>query len=89
MIEFRVCNQKHRESEFFVKVVSYNPLWKLLIDMDLDKKELMYRTGISSSTMHKLKHNENVTIDILLRICEALDCDFADIVMCKEMKNGL
>ena len=46
--------------------VSYKRLWKLLIDKDMKNKELMERAHISSSTYYKLKHNENVTTDILV-----------------------
>lgn len=66
------------------KNVSYKLLWKLLIDKEINNKEFMRLTNISSSTCYKLKHNENITTDVLLRICEALDCDFSDIMECVE-----
>lgn len=59
---------------------SYKKLWKLLIDRDLLKRELRERANISPSTMAKLGRGESVNMDILLRICKALDCDIADIV---------
>lgn len=59
---------------------SYNPLWKLLIDKGINKTELRKLTGISSASIAKLNKGENVTTDILLRICEALDCELSDIV---------
>lgn len=59
---------------------SYNGLWKLLIDKGLTKSELRQKAGISSSTIAKLGKGENVTTDVLLRICIALDCDIEDIV---------
>lgn len=62
--------------------VSYKPLWKLLIDRDIKQKDLRVEAKISSSTFHKLKNNENVTTDTLLRICSILDCDFSDIMEC-------
>lgn len=61
-------------------MVSYKKLWKLLIDMGLNKKKLMEMTGLSSSSMAKLTKGSNVTTDILCKICEALDCDFKDIM---------
>lgn len=60
--------------------MSYNKLWKLLIDKNMKKSDLRSVAGISSSSMAKLSKGENVTTDVLLRICEALDCDISDIV---------
>lgn len=59
---------------------TYKPLWKLLIDRDILKKELMQITGISPSTMHKMLHNENVALDVLDRICSKLNCKVQDII---------
>ena len=59
--------------------ISYKKLWKLLIDKDLKKKDLRDLACISQTSMAKLSHNENVTTDILVRICEALKCDIGDI----------
>lgn len=59
---------------------SYNPLWKLLIDRNMNKSDLRKLTGISSASIAKLNKGENITTDILLRICEALDCDLTEIV---------
>lgn len=63
-----------------MSTVSYKKLWKLLIDKDLKKKDLRLATGISSASMAKLAKNENVTTDVLVRICDALKCDIADIM---------
>ncbi|MDO4813445.1 MAG: helix-turn-helix transcriptional regulator [Eubacteriales bacterium] len=54
--------------------VSYKKLWKLLIDKDMKKKDLLEKAQISSYTLNKLNRNENVNVDILVRICTALDC---------------
>ncbi len=59
---------------------SYNPLWKLLIDKGLNKAKLREMTGISSASIAKLGKGDNVTTDILLRICVALDCNLQDVV---------
>ena len=59
---------------------SYNPLWKLLIDKGINKAKLREMTKISSASIAKLGKGENVTTEILLRICEVLDCDLSDIV---------
>lgn len=60
--------------------VSYNKLWKLLIDKNMKKKELGAAAGISNSLIAKLGKNENVTVDVLVRICSALDCGIEDIL---------
>lgn len=59
--------------------MSYNKLWKLLIDKGMNKSALRKAAGISSSSLAKLSKGENVTTDVLLRICEALDCGLDDI----------
>lgn len=59
--------------------VSYNKLWKLLIDKNLTRQDLKKDAGISSATIAKMGKGENVTTDVLVRICEQLDCDLADI----------
>ncbi len=60
--------------------VCYNKLWKLLIDKNMKKKELGEIAGISNTLIAKLGKNENVTVDILVRICTALDCQIEDIM---------
>ncbi len=60
--------------------VSYNKLWKLLIDKNMKKKELGEAAGISNSLIAKLGKNENVTVEVLVRICSALDCKVEDIM---------
>lgn len=59
---------------------TYNKLWKLLIDKNLMKKDLMEKTGITSSTIAKMGKNKAVSMDVLGKICKALDCDIGDIV---------
>ena len=61
-------------------VICYKKLWKLLIDKDLKKKDLISLTGISQSSLTKMGKNQNVNTDILVRICTALDCQIGDIV---------
>ncbi len=60
--------------------ISYNKLWKLLIDRKLKKKDLMEMSNISAATMAKLGKCENVTTEIIEKICLALDCDVCDIM---------
>lgn len=59
--------------------MSYKKLWKLLIDRDMRKTDLRTGVGISSSSLAKLSKDENVTTDVLLRICNSLDVDLNDI----------
>ena len=60
--------------------VSYKKLWKLLIDRDMRKKDLCAVAGISHASVAKLGKNENVTTDVLVKICVALKCDIGDIM---------
>ena len=59
--------------------ISYKKLWKLLIDRDMKKKDLMAISGVSQSSVTKMGKNENVNTDVLVRICLALNCDIGDI----------
>lgn len=60
--------------------ISYKKLWKLLIDIDMKKKDLAEKANISTYTLSKLAKGENVTTEILLKICNALGCSFEDIM---------
>lgn len=60
--------------------ISYNPLWKMLIDKGMNKKDLRELSGISTASIAKLGKGENITTDVLLRICTALDCRISDIL---------
>lgn len=68
-------NKKELKTEF-----SYNRLWKLLIDRDIKKKDLQKMSDVSAASIAKMGRCENVTTDVLLRICEALDCQVEDIM---------
>lgn len=59
---------------------SYNKLWKLLIDRGINKKTLREMSGISATSIAKLGKGGNVNTDVLLRICDALNCDIGDIM---------
>lgn len=59
---------------------NYNRLWKLLIDRGIKKQELQIMSNVSAASIAKMGRCENVTTDVLLRICEALDCQLEDIV---------
>ena len=67
--------------------ISYNKLWKLLIDKGMNKTDLRFQAHLSSGTMAKLGKNENVTTDVLVKICTALKCDISDIMEIIEIER--
>lgn len=68
--------------------ISYNGLWKLLIDKKMKKTDLMEKVGISSSTVAKMSKGEPVSLSILEKVCDKLDCDFGDIVNYERKEEG-
>lgn len=62
--------------------LSYKKLFKKLIDLDMQHNDLMEKANVSRSTFYKLKKSENVTTDVLLRICNVLKCDISEIMEC-------
>jgi putative transcriptional regulator len=60
--------------------ISYKPLWKMLLDRDMTKKDLREQSGISTTSLAKLGKGENITTDVLLKICEALNCNINEIM---------
>ncbi|RJX21544.1 MAG: XRE family transcriptional regulator [Desulforudis sp.] len=60
--------------------VSYKKLWKLLIDRDMKKKDLQLAAGLSSTTIAKLSNHENVSMEVLKKVCTTLSVDFGDIM---------
>ena len=60
--------------------VSYKKLWKILIDKDMKKKDLLATAGISWATVTKLSKGETVSMEVLMKICKALDCNIGDIM---------
>ena len=60
--------------------ISYNKLWKLLIDKGMNKKDLKKASGVSTTSIAKLGKGENITTDVLLKICKVLDCKITDIM---------
>ena len=59
--------------------ISYNKLWKMLIDKNMKKSDLKEKAGISSASLAKLGKGDNITTDVL-RICEVMDCRIEDIL---------
>lgn len=68
--------------------ISYNGLWKLLIDKNMKKIDLMEQVEISSSTVAKMTKGEAVSLKILEKICSQLDCDFGDIIHYEKDEGG-
>lgn len=60
--------------------ISYNKLWKMLIDKGMNKHDLQIKTGVSSASIAKLGKSDNVTTDVLLKICNGLGCKLEDIM---------
>jgi DNA-binding Xre family transcriptional regulator len=60
-------------------VISYNKPWKLLIDKNMNKQDLKELSSVSTTSIAKLGQGENITTDVLLKICRALNCDIMDI----------
>lgn len=59
---------------------TYKPLWKMLIDKDMTKKELMTQTGISKSTVDKMGRGETISLEIIDRICDYFDCRVEEVM---------
>ena len=68
--------------------VSYNGLWKLLIDKNMKKMDLVEKIGISTSTLAKMSKGEPVSMVVLGKICDKLGCDFGDIVSYDKKGSG-
>lgn len=66
------------------KTISYNRLWKMLIDKNMKRQDLKGVSGISAASIAKLDKGDNITTAVLLKICNALDCDLSDIMVLVE-----
>ncbi len=60
--------------------VNYNRLWKLLIDKGMSKTQLREQTGVTTNTIAKMGKNENVSTEVICRICKVLNCQITDIM---------
>ena len=67
------------------KQIRYNKLWKILVDKKLSKADLRKAIGAAPNTLTKLRRDEEVSMSILIRICEYLDCDIGDIVSLEDV----
>lgn len=70
-----------------MRTVSYDPLWKKLIDVKMNKTELAEKAGIARSTIAKMGKNEIVSLDVIVKICNTLDCDIVDVVSVLPTEN--
>jgi len=70
-----------------MRIFSYKRLFKKLIDLDMTNNELMEKAKVSKSTFYKMKNGQNVTTDVLLRICNALECNIEDIIEINDIKE--
>lgn len=61
-------------------LANYRKLWKVLIDKDMKKKDLVLAANVSWTSVTKMSKGENVSMNILMKVCEALDCNIGDIV---------
>jgi len=66
--------------ERYVMAISYNGLWKLLIDKNMKRTDLIDQIGISSGTLAKMGKNEEVALSVLTKICEKYDCSYGDLI---------
>lgn len=64
--------------------LSYKKLFKKMIDLEINNSQLMEMASISKTTFYKLKNGDNVTTDVLVKICNVLKCDISEIVECVE-----
>lgn len=67
---------------------NYKKLWKILIDKDLNKTDLIEKAGVTSNIIAKMGKGELVSMDSLKKICSALQCDIGDIVTFNEIESG-
>ena len=67
--------------------ISYNNLWKIMIDRNMQKKDLIDELGVSSTTIAKMGKGEKVSLDVLERICSYFDCNIGDVMSFEKDDN--
>ena len=67
-----------------MRTISYDPLWKTLIDKKMNKKDLITAAGLAKGTITRMGKNESVTVEVLVKICNALDCEVYDVLEIRE-----
>lgn len=68
--------------------ISYKKLFKKMIDLDMKNSELMEKAKVSRSTFYKMKNSENITTDVIIRICDSLNCDINEIMELVDDENN-
>lgn len=76
MIDYPKVMKRSKDTE----MISYNKLWKIMIDCGLNKTQLREKTGITTNAIAKMGKGEKVSMDVLIRICRALNCNIGDIM---------
>ena len=76
MIDYPKVMKRSKDTE----MISYNKLWKMMIDCGLNKTQLREKTGITTNVIAKMGKGEKVSMDVLVRICRALNCNIGDIM---------
>lgn len=76
MIDYPKVMKRSKDTE----MISYNKLWKMMIDCGLNKTQLREKTGITTNAIAKMGKGEKVSMDVLVRICRALNCNIGDIM---------
>ena len=69
-----------------MRTISFAPLWKTLIDHHMNKQELREAAGLSRGTVTRMGKNESVTVELLVKVCNALDCDVVDVLEIREQE---
>ena len=67
-----------------MRTISYDPLWKTLIDKKMNKKDLIAAARLAKGTITRMGKNESVTVEVLVKICNALDCEVYDVLEIRE-----
>ena len=83
-----VINMLSTQKGVYSMAVSYNGLWKILIDKNLQRKDLTEQLNISSTTIAKMGKGEQVSMNVLERICTYLDCNIGDIMRFEKEENS-
>ena len=69
-----------------MRTISFDPLWKTLIDHHMNKQELREAAGLSRGTVTRMGKNESFTVEVLVKVCNALDCDVVDVLEIREQE---
>ena len=77
---YAIISSSIGKEKVVMRKLSYNPLWKKLIDLRWTKTELAEKAGISRSTIAKMRKDEPVALDVIVKIANAIDCDVVDII---------